>query len=288
MKREKQSILFLIILVLISCDLGLRTETHSQVFEEFNRKGKYPRFRNSNLLIGNKVDYRIRKYLMLDTIDAEIYRISAQKTGNETELIRYYIYGLARQDSILSEVRIKSFKGNLEIGDYQIIGLENHTEIDYDYWIDESILTVQAMNGSKETHYSYYRFDEGQIINTTVIPDTIFRRQDLLPEIGVMIKIYDDFEERKLKITDQRKDIEGKIIQCFRGEDCGQYMIVKLTEEILNYSFLLIDCQVNRMTSIKGLESDSLIEGLESCLKSAAKTLDEPQLIHENAYVSYR
>lgn len=273
----------LLAIILLACE-----KTHIEAFDEFNKARRYPRFKNTKLIIGNVLNEEHKKLLTLDTIEAQIYSISAQKLYLDLGVISYYMYGISREDSILSEVRIKSFKKDQEIGEFQIIDFDKDKKLVYDYWIDGATLTVKAMNEKGQSHYTYYKYHKGKMLNTNSIPDTIFRRHDLYPEIGRRVRIYDDFVEKLLQIGNEKVQLEGEIVQCFRGEDCKNYMIVALDKKMGDYHFVLADCQMTRMTSVAGIKTDSLVEGKEACLKTSTKPFSTPKLIHKQVYIDYK
>lgn len=259
MSRLIYGMLFLfVVFIVFGCGATGEVENNKDLVEYFNGKGRYPRFTNSELIFGDTINAEKRKVLKLDSIGNEvrIYRKAAYRITADPDAFIYFMYGLSKEDAILNEVRIRSFKRDTLIGDYLIISLDKDRSIIYDYWFEEPTLIVEARNASKAKHYSYYRFLEGQIINTTFVPDTLFRRTDLIPESGTMVRIYDDFDDKLLRIGDQRISVRGKIIQRFRGEDCRDHMIVELLDSLLGYKFLLVDYQLSATTSLSGLQND--------------------------------
>jgi hypothetical protein len=288
--RLINGILFLLdALIILGCDARVSVESYKDLVEYFNGKGRYPRFENSELIFGDTINAEKRRILKFDSIGnaVRIYRKAAYRSKDDPDAIVYFMYGLSKEDAILNEVRIRSFKRDTLIGDYLIINLDKDRSIIYDYWFEEPTLIVEARNTSKATHYSYFRFHEGQIVNTTFVPDTLFRRTDLVPELGSMVRIYDDFGDKLLRIGDQEINVRGKIIQRFRGEDCRDHMIVELIDSLLGYKFLLVDYQLNATTSVSGLQNDRLIEGREACLKTSGKPESEAEKIKEKAYIDY-
>ena len=290
MIRLINGVLFLLVVIIIlGCEATVKEEKLKDLFEYFNGKGRYPRFTNSELIFGDTINAEKRKVLKLDSIGNEvrIYRKAAYRITADPDAIIYFMYGLSKEDAILNEVRIRSFKRDTLIGDYLIINLDKDRSIIYDYWFEEPTLIVEAKNTSKAKHYSYYRLHGGQIINTTFVPDTLFRRTVLFPELGTMVRIYDDFDDKVLRIGDQEISVRGKIIQRFRGEDCRDHMIVELADSLLGYKFLLVDYQLNATTSLSGLQNDRLVEGREACLKTSGRPEGEAEEIKEKAYIDY-
>ncbi|WP_020538972.1 hypothetical protein [Lewinella cohaerens] len=280
-------LLILSLVIVLGCETKTEIYNHEDVVEYFNSKGRYPRFVNSDLLFGDTIGAEIKKILEFDPKD-RVYRKAAYQLKNDQDAIIYFMYGLSRIEPMLSQVRIRSFKRDSLAGDFLIIDLDKDSSISYDYWFDEPMLIVEARNKLDETHYSYYRFYEGQIINTTFVPDTIFKKTDLMPRLGSIVQIYDEFNDKLLRIGDQEESTSGKIIKMFRGEDCREHMILALTDSLLGYKYLLVDYQFDATTSISGLQNDSLIEGREACLKISAKPPGEIQWLKEKAYIDYQ
>lgn len=289
-------LLHLCVIFIASCDTQPSLSNHQDLVDFFNDKGKYPRFTNSSLNFGDTIDLSIKNLLQfnLGRFNDKIYRKAAYQFVDDQESISYFMYGLSKEEFTLDEVRIRSFKYDSLIGDFLLIDLYKNKSLNYDYLYDdyqydEPTLVVKAMNSLKETHYSFYSFYQGRIINNTIVPDTIFRRHDLLSKTGQKIMIYDDFDSKTLTIGNEKTIVTGSIKRLFRGEDCEKHLIVQLNKKLLGFSYLYLDEKISDMSSLYGLETDSLIEGREACLKVSGKPFSERKLIQEEVvYIDYK
>ncbi|MEM7297510.1 MAG: hypothetical protein AAF391_04505 [Bacteroidota bacterium] len=287
--------LFSSIILLISCDTQPTTGVHDELITFFNSEGRYPRFTNSRLIFGDTISVEQRMLLQFDTeqVGKSIYRKAAYTFPNSADPSIYFIYGVSKKDAVLHQVRIRSFRGDSLIGDFLIIDLDKHPSLTYDYWYDDHLydeptIVVQAMNRAKASHHSFYSFQHGQIINTTIVPDTIFRRRDMLASFGQRISIYDDFKNKTLTIGKKEIKAEGRLTQYFRGEDCSNHIIVQLDDTVMGYEYIYFDETLSDVAALHGLQSDSLIQGKEACLKGSAKPYSELTLLKEKVFFDYR
>ena len=292
--RFINTVIFFISLILaVSCDKEPAIKTQHELAKFFNSKGRYSRFRNSTLIFGDTISLEQRTLIKLDSTwpKYRIYRKAAYIITSDPDSIIYFMYGLSKGDSILKEVRIRSFKKDTLVGDFLIINLDKDQTLSYDYLysdyylLDNPELIVKATNSLEETHYSYYELYNGKIVNTTDVPDTVFRRQDLLPTIGHRVRIYDDFNSKALLVGEQRRIVEGKIVNVFRGEDCKMHLLLQLTKDLLGFEYVLTDLGFSSLSRIYGVQNDILVEGKEACLKVSAKPKGEKVLIIEKAYI---
>ncbi|MEL6656138.1 MAG: hypothetical protein AAFP77_13295 [Bacteroidota bacterium] len=281
--------------LLISCNMQPSVEVvYQELADHFNSKGRYARFVNSSLLFGDTLTLSQSALLKFDStrLHEKFYRKAAYQIYGDPDSIIYFMYGLSRQESILDEVRIRSFKRDSLRGDFLIIDLDKYPAVSYDYryddyLYDDPVLIVQSMNEVKETHYSFYAFREGAMINETIVPDTIFKRHDLLPSYDQGVKVYDDFKNKTLTIGDQQLKVKGRITEAFRGEDCQTHIIVRLDKDLSGFRYIYFDERLSDVSNLYGLHSDSLIEGKEACLKVSGKPYEELTMIKEEVYFEY-
>lgn len=280
---------------MISCDSQSEAIlNHKNLANLFNSAKRYPRFINTNLIFGDTINLHQKVLLHFHTtwLKEKIYSKAAYQISNGNDSIIYFMYGLSKEEKVLNELRIRSFRKDSFLGDFLIVDLDKDHSLNYDYWyedylFDHPALVVQAMNDSEETHYSFYLFYQGKMIDKTIVPDTIFRRDDIIPSNGQAVKVYDDFQSKTLTIRDKKNEVSGRISQVFRGEDCSRHIIVELDDSLLDFRYIYFDETLSDISNLYGLQSDSLMDGKEACLKESAKPLSELILIKEKVYIDY-
>ncbi|MEM1220968.1 MAG: hypothetical protein AAGH79_18750, partial [Bacteroidota bacterium] len=127
--------------------------------------------------------------------------------------------------------------------------------------------------------------DRGEIVDITEVPDTIFRRHDLVPKIGQGVRVYDDFNNKTLRLGPENRLVEGKIVKVFRGEDCKTNLLLQLSDTLMGYKYVLTAVDFDSLVGIYGVQNDILVEGEEACLKVSAKPQGEKVLLIERAFV---
>ncbi|MEO0727945.1 MAG: hypothetical protein AAFZ63_25590 [Bacteroidota bacterium] len=120
--------------LLTSCDMQPSAEVvYEELADHFNSKGRYARFVNSSLLFGDTLTLSQSALLKFDStlLHEKIYRKAAYQIYSDPDSIIYFMYGLSRQESVLDEVRIRSFKRDSLLGDFLIIDPDKDPTMSY-------------------------------------------------------------------------------------------------------------------------------------------------------------
>jgi len=149
-------------------------------------------------------------------------------------------------------------------------------------------MTFYTRKNQYLTHYSLYVLEEGQIINKTLIPDTIFGQHGLVSEIGLQIRLLDGYYTNEEKQDNRQTIATGKIIESFGGgKSCHIYSLVELDQTYKGFSFLQINYLINAYTNVYGLSSDSLILKPVECFEPSYWPVEEPVFLEEGIYIEY-
>lgn len=245
---------------LVSCEEPPKAWTHEGLILHFNSKGRYARFSNSQLIFGDSVGQGIKEKLGLDSADNKIYRKAAHTYYAEADSFIYYMYGVAVSDSVMKEVRIRTYKNRNFISDFQIIDLLKDEIIAYDYEFLDNEIIIVAANPSRRTHRTHLSIEDGYVVDHTIIPDTIYRRQDYGFVKGDEVRIYNDFATRTLKLEDRPYVLEGQVVEVYKERGFRPKMIVELNgDELLGYKYLGLGSYRNRTSKLDGLTNPTLI-----------------------------
>ncbi len=260
----------------------------------FNKKGKYPRFKNSDLIFGDSVNTWVKELLQFDEsgkikASDKIFRKSAYVFEDKTDTLIYFMYGYSRQDSILDELRMRSFKNDSLIDDFLIIDFLKYPNVSYNYQINEDVLIVVSTKGLDKTHHSFIQLIDGRMSDCTIVPDTIFRRQDYMPIIGQKVRIYDNFKTKKLVLDEKEYPLTGTIVKGYGGgKSCTAYMMIQIKKAPnLKYEYLQTEQNINNQVSLYGLRNDSLELREQYCFDPSYWPVDEPVLIKSPVYIEY-
>lgn len=271
----------MIILTILSC----LDEKNS--IDSYNSGKKLERFTNTNLLFRGMLDEWNCKILFNRIQDNcnNIYRKSVYEfLGDSCE---YYMYGISKNDSLALELRIRSFCNGSFVSDYLIIDFEKRNGIFFDYSFNSNVMVLcSAKDGW--THHSYYKFINGNIINETLIPDTIFNKQNQIPDAGRRVRIFNDFELNKMNYDGVIFELTGIITKLFRGKGYIDNMIIRLdTARFLNSRYIQTGMVVNSETTMSRVKSDSLVILKNYDLKQCVWPIYEPEFLLSDVVVEY-
>lgn len=291
-----KSLIGIIIILISGCNSITSIKSFgdvSDIVEEYNSGNKSQRFKNSKMYFRNTLTLNEKERLSFkanneNAVKTQFFKMSAYIRNEEDGMIGYFLYGTSKKDSILSEFRIRSLQNGKIIEDFLIVDLLSNKDLSYDYQIDKDNLVLKAQNRKGETHHSIFCLKSGELINKTIIPDTIFRRQDLEPDQGRRVVIFTDFQSKTLKIQDEDIIVTGVIEKKYRGVDCLIKMIIKLDDNpSMSFNYIQTASVVNNLSDLHGLESDVLIQVEDQCLKIAHQPKTDPEFILSNVYVEY-
>lgn len=291
-----KSLIGIIITLISACSTITSTkliDDVSDIVEDYNRGSKSQKFNNSKMRFRDRLTVKEKKRLSFkanneNVMEPQFFKMNAYIQNENDSLTGYFLYGISWKESILSEFRIRSLRGGKIIEDFLIVDLLDNKEVSYDYQVNKGNLVLEAQNGKGETHHSIFYLKNGEIINRTIIPDTIFRRQDLQPDKGQRVLIYTDFQSKTLKIRDEEITVTGVIEEKYRGSNCSINMIIKMDENpSIDLNYIQTASIVNNLSDLYGLKSNVLIQIEDQCLKIAHEPRIDPEFILSNVYVEY-
>lgn len=218
----------------------------------------------------------------------KIYRKSAFKIIEEKDTSYGFIYGISSDRVSLDELRIKVCDTNRVLNDTLLISKLQFAANRYDYTLDNNLLTVIAYNSKKETHKTYYTISRGALINETFIPNTIFKRQDLRPDRGRRVIIYDNFENKTVSINGKSTKLTGKIHKFYgSGKSCPSYMMIKLdNKQIIKSGFVQVRDVIYNTSTLHELKNSDLIIS-KDCFSDAYFPKEEPIFLKKQVYIEY-
>lgn len=251
--------------------------------EYFNSRKKYERFENVSLIFGNKIDEKECAILFYDKkYECElIYSKSAYEFKEDS--CEYFMYGVSKENNLLDELRMRSLKNGVVIDDQLLIKFDLSNNIFYDYITYESEIIISRKREKNEVHYSFFRFDNGEIFEETIIPDTIWRKEYGILK-GNRIRVFDDFNTKTVSISGERVELSGKIENSYRGEGCYYYALAEIDQKThFDHSYFIITINDHGRTNLSFLKSNELISE-EYCMKGGMNPKSTPLLITEKVF----
>lgn len=256
----------------------------------FNAPGRFPRFKNSQLIFGDTLDVTSRSRLKLTGKNKTFYRKAAYHEVNNDSVV-YFMYGVSEVGAMLKEIRIRSMLHDTVLDDQVFIDYHKGDGLSYDYTFSHDEFVVIARNVEQQTHSSLFQLNAGEILDKTFIPDSIFRRQDLYPDLNKLVNIYDDFAAKTLNSPNESRQVKGKITSFLCDDDCREFMIIDLLgDEFANYPFLLVERSIFNTTSVYGAKSTESTMSHTPCIRCGRPRIlsEGKQLLVELAYIEYR
>ena len=171
------------------------------------------------------------------------------------------------------------------IGDNLLIDKLLKPEPIYDYNNFSSNFTLIATN-DKGTHTSHNKLSEGALINETILPDSIFRRQDWIPEKERRIRIFNNYDSRKMETNGEAYDLRGVIRSFYGFKD--YHMIIELDNPYKD-TISLIGCYgaINRQIAFENL-TDVEFDYVQTMSSNRTKVVKgKSEIIIENAFIEY-
>lgn len=251
--------IFLFTILTLSCKKETEIKTVDELKKYFTASPKKQRFKNTHIWARDVVSEDVKQAFFpywSDSTNTKLYRITAPNQTKDS-VYTYFLYGVSDKADNFRTLRMCSFKDGISYHDTLLFSLEDSLEIDY-WFIDSTIIVYRA--NEEGIHHSSLKLVKGKLQDETLIPPTIFRRKDFIPEKGDRIKVFNDFDTEKLQIGNQSKIVTGKVVMKIGGgKGCSVYMIVELDNpfrDSLNY--LVTNPVINQMSRLFGLKNAKL------------------------------
>lgn len=261
--------------------------------EYFLQTKQAQRFSNTHLWVRDTVNDQVRrKFFNLNKVDDynflfRIKSIEFYQNSNST----YFLYGLANRFDVLEQIRVRSYQGDELMEDLSVLQVDSDTYSSnsyFDYWFEgqELVLLRKNING---TNHQYFQLNDGQIMNKSIIPDSLFRRQDYIPDLERRVRILNDFSDKKVSINNEKFALTGKLKKYIGGgKGCSSFILVELDKMIFNkFTHVLIRPVINRMSSISGLKDAKLIRK-KQCDERVYWPADSIFEFQEQVYIEYQ
>ena len=264
----------LLVLLFFSCasenkEVPKVYHTYQQLSDFFNSKGRYKsKFKNEDLLFGDTLSWAILHFMSFDSIEQgskRYFRSQAfiRESGIQDSSF-YFIYGVSSRDSILDELRIRTFLNGEYVKDYLLIDKKASPNVDYSYLVLDCKIEIQGQINQKK-HYSDYTFFKGQLFNQTLVPDTVFEkypRQFYLKESRPIV-IYNHYESKDfISLKGESHRLTGKFVGWYGNHKLGQtYRIIALDKNsLIQHPYVSIKEQRNQATPLFLLTSKEVFQ----------------------------
>ena len=285
----------LLFVVFLSCqpkekDLILKNiNSIEELKEYFLQTKKIQRFSNTHLWVRDTVSDQVRrKFFNQEEIDDYkfLFRITSIKFYTDTTST-YFLYGLANKFDIVEQIRVRSYREEKLIEDLPAWQTDTYTD-HFNYWFENQELVFLRGN-TRGTNHKYFLLKDGQIVDNNIIPDSLFRRQDYIPELERKVRLLTDFSDKKVNVNSEKFSLTGRLMKYIGGgKGCDKFILVELDNSILNkFTHILIRPVINRMSSIYGLRNEKLIRK-EQCDERVFWPADSIFEFQEQVYIEYQ
>lgn len=273
----------------MGCNAENKLSSTDKLITYFNSKGRWQRFQNSSLIFGENLTTEVGKSLQFKPDNLKnTYRKVAHVFDTDSS-ITYFMYGLASSDSVLSELRVRSLRNADVVDDNLILQYSGENQLYHDYWFNENMMILYSRKSEHLTHYSYFLFEDGEVINKTLIPDTVFQVHRLLPEPGQRVKLSDGYYTTETRENKKETIATGRITKVFGGgKSCRTYMMIELDVPFQGYNFIQVNFSINSYTSVHGLLNDSLELRPIRCFEPSEWPIRDPVFLKKNIYIEYQ